>query len=296
MIIIRLTGGLGNQMFQYALARHLSIIKKTECLIDITPYNWDKLRVFELNDIFSHKIKIADSKDIEKLLKKHKYSLLNRIKRKILGGDFPYYLHSTVKEKHFRFDKNILKVSANSILVGHWQSEKYFLSIKNQIIEYFSFAKEANIYYSQIIKSLSKMENTVSIHVRRSDYLNDKTTLAFHGLCSLEYYENAISYMNSKISQPFYIVISDDIEFCKNNFQNIDNKLFIENNMGADYEDLRLMNLCKHNIIANSSFSWWGAWLNQNPDKIVIAPKQWFANEEMQAQTQDLIPESWIRM
>jgi hypothetical protein len=295
MIITKLTGGIGNQMFQYACAKNISLKKHSSLAVDITSYSWDTLRKYDLDNFFAINCKIASTIDVENTKMKHRYSFFERIKRKLYGKPFPYYLHCNVKEQSNRYDSNIWKVNKNIILEGFWQSEKYFIDIKEQLLQDFTFKNSPNEYYNQIINQIQDVQ-TVSVHIRRGDYVHNSTTLAFHGICSLEYYNNAISYITHIVGNPSFIFISDDIEWCKQYFKNISNSIFIENNKGADYEDLRLMTLCKHNIIANSSFSWWGAWLNVNPNKIVIAPKQWFANQEMQAQTQDLIPESWIQM
>jgi hypothetical protein len=295
MIISNITGGLGNQMFQYATAKKLSVIKNTDLAVDTTPFEWDKLRVFELNDFFNVNVKIATTADINYVKSNHKYSLSDRIKRKLKGGDFPYYLHSTVTEQSFVYDENMLNVNKNCILVGHWQSEKYFSDIKSLILKDFTFKHTPNEYYKNIITELQN-KNTVSMHIRRGDYVNDASTNSFHGTCTIDYYNSAMAFMSKQISDIVYVIISDDIEWCKRYMSHIPNSIFIENNKGKHYEDMRLMTLCQHNIIANSSFSWWGAWLNTNSDKIVIAPQQWFANAEKQAQTNDLIPDSWIKL
>lgn len=295
MIISKITGGIGNQMFQYAFARNISLLKHTDLKLDISSFSWDSLRIFELSDFFFISNHLATSDDYCQLKNHHTYPIIERIKRKITNSNFPYYLHATVKEQSFAFDNKISIINKNCILEGCWQSEKYFLKNKNQIIQDFTFKHKPNDYYNQIINQITDFQ-TVSVHIRRGDYVNNSTTLAFHGLCSIDYYNNAISCISHKVANPLFIFISDDIEWCKQYFNNIPNSIFIENNKGADYEDLRLMSMCKHNIIANSSFSWWGAWLNNNANKIVIAPKQWFANKEMQAQTKDLIPETWIKL
>jgi hypothetical protein len=295
MIITILKGGLGNQMFQYAMARRVSILNNTDLALDITSFSWNKLRVFELADFFNINVKIATVTDINNVKFSHKYFLSDRVKRKLMGEDFPYFLRPVVNEQSLMYDENILKVNKHSIMDGSWQSEKYFDDIKNVISKDFTFKHNANDYYSRIIKNI-RNNNTVSIHVRRGDYVSNNITNSFHGTCSLDYYNSAIAHISKSISNITYVIISDDIEWCKNNLSHIPNSVFVENNKGMHYEDMRLMSLCTHNIIANSSFSWWGAWLNSNPNKIVIAPKQWFVSSEMQAQTNDLIPSSWIRL
>ena len=136
---------------------------------------------------------------------------------------------------------------------------------------------------------------SVCIHIRRGDYVEDIITNQFHGVCNLDYYYRSIEYIASKIKNPYFFVFSDDPLWVK---QNLILKYpcdYIDQNFGKkDYEDMRVISKCKHNIIANSSFSWWGAWLNINPNKIVIAPKNWFKSKAIN--TKDLIPESWFKI
>lgn len=137
--------------------------------------------------------------------------------------------------------------------------------------------------------------NAVSLHVRRGDYVSNLTINQFHGTCSLEYYNQAIAQIAKKVETPHFFVFSDDPEWVKSNLK-IDYSITIvdHNNADKNYEDIRLMSLCKHHIIANSSFSWWGAWLCRNPNKIVIAPLKWFNDKSIN--TTDLIPDGWIKI
>jgi len=137
--------------------------------------------------------------------------------------------------------------------------------------------------------------NSVSLHIRRGDYLS-KSVEVFEPL-NLDYYYSGIEYFNNTIKEPHYFVFSDDIEWAKSNFVQSSSYTVVDYN-GADkgYEDMRLMSLCKHNIIANSSFSWWGAWLNRNPDKNVLAPKKWFSSKTSNLNSNDLLPSSWIKI
>jgi hypothetical protein len=292
MIIVNLKGGLGNQMFQVALAYSLSKDLKTEYLFDTSSFTFDHLRNFELN-LFHLGYKIAKVGDVEKV-KKSKFFISDRIKRKLFKIEIPYFRQSIIIESTFLFDKNLFKIKSNCYLDGYFQTEKYFLKYKKDLIALFQIKEEPNAYYSEIIDVIKNKE-CVSIHIRRGDYVVSSEANSFHGLISLKYYKSAIDEIKSKIENPYFVIISDDIDWCKLEFSFLE-CLFVENGRGNDYEDLRLMKYCKHNIIANSSFSWWGAWLNENPDKIVIAPKQWFLNEQFQSQTEDLKPSSWIQL
>jgi hypothetical protein len=137
----------------------------------------------------------------------------------------------------------------------------------------------------------------VSVHIRRGDYVTNSHTNAVHGTCSLEYYENAINYISEKVKAPHFFVFSDDYKWALENFKNRSYPVTcISNNADKNYEDLTLMYNCKHHIIANSSFSWWGAWLNPNEDKIVIGPKQWFKSKKQSTDTKDVMPKEWVKM
>jgi hypothetical protein len=138
-------------------------------------------------------------------------------------------------------------------------------------------------------------ESAVSIHVRRGDYVSDAGTNRFHGTCSVDYYHDAVDRISGFAPASHFFVFSDGIDWAKENLRLRQPVTYVDFNDGEkNYEDLRLMSLCKHHIIANSSFSWWGAWLNPNPDKIVIAPKKWFNDPSIN--TDDLIPNSWLRL
>jgi hypothetical protein len=146
----------------------------------------------------------------------------------------------------------------------------------------------------KIAEQISRV-NSVSLHVRRGDYVANLKVAAIHGLCSKEYYASAIKFISKKVERPHFFVFSDDINWVENNFKiNYPCTYINQNFSNESYNDLRLMSLCQHNIIANSSFSWWGAWLNCNSEKIVIAPKKWFANSDKRCD--DLIPEKWVRL
>jgi hypothetical protein len=179
-----------------------------------------------------------------------------------------------------------------NVITGYWQAEKYFSKIAEQIREDFSFKPTIGSKDAILIDQINKV-NAVSLHVRRGDYVNNPATATTHGLCSLDYYRKAINYLAQRELQPHFFVFSDDINWVKSNLEINFPCQYVDHNRGAEsFNDMRLMSLCNHNIIANSSFSWWGAWLNQRVDKIVIAPNQWFADGKVN--TMDLRPKSWI--
>jgi hypothetical protein len=174
----------------------------------------------------------------------------------------------------------------NFIIDGFFQSEKYFKNNRKEILDLVRIPEFVAV---KISEKYSKFlhEKTTSIHVRRGDYLNHPN---HHPVQSLTYYLNAIDLLKDKTD--LFVIFSDDIEWCKINL-NLENAIYIEDE--KDYIELYLMSFCKNNIIANSSFSWWGAWLNENPDKTVIGPKNWFGSA-IQHNTGDILPETWIKI
>jgi hypothetical protein len=136
--------------------------------------------------------------------------------------------------------------------------------------------------------------NAVSLHVRRGDYVKNPKTTATHGLCSLDYYHTAIRYIYETVEQPYFFIFSDDMAWVKEHLKIDAPCQYVDHNQGKEsFNDMHLMSLCKHHIIANSSFSWWGAWLNSSPEKIVIAPNKWFANQN---NIKDLLPNDWVTL
>lgn len=292
MIITHLIGGLGNQMFQYALGRKMSLSNDTKLTMDIsglenhsgngTPRKY-ALGVFNIQENFSNK------KDVNRL-RAGSHARVRRILEKRLG--ISWGRQSFVAEPHHNFYPKVLEIKSNTYLQGYWQTEKYFKDIEDVIRKDFSLKDEFNIDDKEIAKRI-RLENAISLHVRRGDYVQNSTINKFHGICSLDYYKKGIKHVADSIQDPYFFVFSDDIEWVKENLKIDYPVTYVSDGALKDYEELTLMSYCKHNIIANSSFSWWGAWLNNNPEKIVIAPRQWFADTLID--TSDVIPENWVR-
>ncbi len=179
---------------------------------------------------------------------------------------------------------------------GYFQCEKYFCNIRSILLKEFTLKSSLSSYSSSLKKNIESFENTVSLHVRRGDYVSNKVFSDVHGTCNLDYYKKAIEYISKEFEDIKFFVFSDDIAWTKENID-IENVIYVDSEENRiPHEDMYLMSLCSHNIIANSSFSWWGAWLNQNNEKIVIAPKRWFSDDKMQNQSLDIVPSSWIRI
>ncbi len=288
MIIVQFNGGLGNQMFQYAFARHLSIKNSTGLKYDFIFYAGDSKREYALG-CFSVEIEKASRQEVEKFLGT-KNPFINKIQK---------YLHieinkKALKERELNFDKSNLSFGGEAYLIGYWQSEKYFKDIENVIRKEFRFKKKPVGKNKSMLKRIMST-NSISIHVRRGDYAIDRKTNKFHGVAKAHYYKKAVELVLKKQDKPTFYIFSDDIPWCKKSLGFIKKAIFVDyNEQEKSYEDMRLMSSCKHNIIANSSFSWWGAWLNDNPEKIVIAPKKWFNNHSIS--TRDRLPTFWIKI
>jgi Glycosyl transferase family 11 len=300
MIIVKLTSGLGNQMFQYAAGRFLSEKYSTLLKLDISDFELPReYRKYGLHcfNIWEH---IASPYEIA-AFKKRELKQTSRILSSLFTRLIPYQLDPNIpfkgivfKEPHFHFDSNFFKVPNNTYLEGYWQSEKYFGEI-NDIIQREFTVKYAQDSKNQYISDLINKTNSVSLHIRRGDYIRNPIIAALHNICELDYYDRAINYIADKVSQPHFFIFSDEPRWVTENFSLKFPATVIDyNGPSRNYEDLRLMSLCRHQIIANSSFSWWGAWLNANPEKIVITPVKWFG--ELDCDTKDLIPDGWLRM
>lgn len=292
MVITNLIGGLGNQMFQYATGRALSQKFSTPLQLDISGFlNYGLHQGFELHRIFNCEAEIASEAAVRGILGWQYSSCTRRLfsQRSIAV----FRRKELVVEPHFQYWQGIKNVPCDCYLNGYWQSEKYFLDVSALIREDFSFCLPLENKNAELSKQINQV-CAISLHVRRGDYAKNPKTTATHGLCSLDYYQAAIQHIAERVERPHFFVFSDDIAWVESNLKIDFTHQYINHNYGVEsYNDMRLMSLCRHHIIANSSFSWWGAWLNPNLDKIVVAPKRWFANE---TNTQDLILQSWVRL
>lgn len=297
MIIVNIIGGLGNQMFQYAFGYAMAQRMQTELKLDI--HKLDTRIVIEGYTLREYGLglyhitnKVASFDEVVMLMYQEE-TLLQKIARKLARKQRAYSA-SCYPECSSHFDENILHLHGNFYFIGYWQNEKYFREYSQDIRNIFTLKKsiqQTTEQYKQLIINC----NSVGVHIRRGDYVTNPHTNSVHGTCDLAYYRNAVALIQEKSADPHFFIFSDDLEWVKANFDFIEQKTFVELDEAApDHEEMYLMSQCQHNIIANSSFSWWGAWLNQNPQKIVIAPKKWFRDQTRN--TKDIIPETWIRL
>jgi glycosyl transferase family 11 len=276
MVIIQMDGGLGNQMFGYAL--YCSFLQRgTNAKLDLSKYTEGYAHNgYELEKIFN--VKAAYCSPAEKKIVKPISKLMH------VFFKHPY---KETNQTQWTYQAPVANIKFG-FLKGYWQTEDYFINAKEIIRQKFRFpalSDDANIAAFDQIKST----NSISLHIRRGDYLLDGRSCTIN----IDYYKNAVALINKKVTDPHFFIFSDDIEWAKENIRE-QNSTFIDwNSCDKSYVDMQLMSTCKHNIIANSSFSWWGAWLNNNPGKIVIAPQHWMPHTHG---TRDLIPGSWIKI
>lgn len=282
MIIIRMTGGLGNQMFQYALYLKLCSMGREVKFDDITEYELDNARPVMLW-AFGLTYPRADQEEINKITDGF-LKLSHRIRRKLFGRKSLEY-----QEKNCNYDPQVLQRDP-AYLTGYFQSEKYFMDVEEQVRRAFTFSE--GIWKWQDEEIRRKMQNflgqiqgceSVSVHVRRGDYLEKEEI--YGGICTEAYYKSAIEYMQRKRKESRFFLFSNDPEWVREwvnaNYRGDNRFVIIEGTQEeTGYLDLLLMSRCKNHIIANSSFSWWGAWLDENPEKKVIAPAKWANNQE----------------
>ena len=278
-------------MFQYAAGRARSLKLGVPVKVDTRDFSDYQLHQgFELNRLFNCHAEIAADIDLAKTLGWQKAKLAQRVLRTPHLKSLRY--KSFVVERHFNYWSGISQLEDNKYLYGYWQSEKYFIEFAENIREDFTFKLPFSDQNAEIAEQISQV-TSISLHVRRGDYVTNPKNV-FIGVCSPEYYQNAIKHIKNTVAKPVFFVFSDDIDWVKNNLALDKAAIFVNHNKGSEsYNDMRLMSLCKHHIIANSSFSWWGAWLNPNPNKIVIAPKQWFAGRQ---DDRDLVPTNWLKI
>ncbi len=286
MIIVNLKGGTGNQLFQYAFGRHLAHKNNDTLKLDIGGLDravkaGDIFRPFQLQ-AFNVIENIATAEEVERLRRPYG----------IASDGWRFFTNKVLRQNLITFKPSRLDLRGDVYLDGYWQSPRYFEAIRPLLLSELTlktgFSAPGAAYAADIAACTS-----VSIHVRRADYIHNQRTLRDFGLCERPYYEAALDHIRQQLDAPRFFVFSDDIEWVKQELPVGANAVFVKNPAISDTEELMLMSKCQHNIIANSSFSWWGAWLNQYPEKIVIAPTPWF---DRQTYDKDLLPTSWIQL
>lgn len=266
-----MSGGLGNQMFEYALYLKLRSMGKEVKMDDFTCYGPGERK--KQLDVFGIHYDVLTKAEYDALTDSN-MEFSQRLRRKLTGRkDFSY------REKSSDFDAEVLRREP-ALFLGYFQTEKYFADIKEQVREAFQFR---NYVPTEAVREMEKAIrgcNGISVHIRRGDYLDPKYSALYEGICTDRYYEQAIGEMKKRYPDARFFFFSNDIEWVKENYSGPDCVIVEGNGEDSGFADLYLMSRCSHHIIANSSFSWWGAWLNPNPHKTVIAPKRWLNGRE----------------
>ena len=286
MIIGQIIGGLGNQMFQYAFYKYLAFIKNSELKLDLTLFDVYKLHNgYELKGIFGIDEVIAANDELE--MYKSKYSLLFKIENKIFNKNV-IFGKKHFKENKFYIDEKIFDKNINDFYVeGYFQTYKYIQTLGENI---FQFRTALSDEEDKLLQG-----NVISIHIRGGDYITrKKDNKLFGNICTIEYYQNAIKYIKENVQKPVFLVFTNDKEYAVELLHGESFQIVDGNSGKNSFRDMYLMSQCKHNIIANSSFSWWGAWLNKNDSKIVIAPTRWFNDDSIDQS--NIVPSSWIKV
>lgn len=289
MVIVKIIGGLGNQLFQYAFGKYLSSLLNTDVKYDV--YNDNSNKNFTIRELdvkkFNVDLSISSSEEVDKYIF-FKKGVFRRIERKF-AQTLPFFFRNYFVQKNAHSLSNILK--NDCYYEGYWQCSEYMEKVREELL---SNIQPDDVFYqkhSEILKRIIE-SNSVAIHIRRGDYISIKVNSKLFEICDMKYYNDAIEYIENVVSKPNYFIFTQDTEWAKNNFNNTCFELVIGN---SAIDDLLLMSFCKHNIIANSTFSWWSAWLNKNKNKIVIAPQKWYKGIR-NLQTNYLIPINWIRL
>ena len=311
-VLVKLDGGLGNQMFQYALGRALSLRYNVPLALDADVYHSYTTRQYALG-VFNVSVTgtvapgtptatpplvHSAGRALGQLARKILPTSFTSLRRRVAGGRLatvpdwaPPGPWTTLREReHFTFDEAVLASRPPVFLVGYWQNERYFADYADAVRRDFTLRVGLSEKAKRFQQQITERQPSVSLHVRRGDYVRTKEARERLDVCGVDYYRRALDFLNSKIPGASIFVFSDEITWVRDNLK-IDNAVYVDG--CADFEELFLMSCCRHNIIANSSFSWWGAWLNAHAEKIVVAPRQW-VNADISGRTP--VPAGWNRL
>lgn len=283
MIVARIVGGLGNQMFQYAAAKALAARHGVELRLDIRDFNHYDLHGYGLPKLRVDAL-AAQSEDL---------SPYPAWKRRILSRLPTGLSRRYFKERAFGYHPAWQRLGPSAYLDGYFQSERFFGTVADELRSEFVPAVRSRHAENTIVDQFGKQES-VALHVRRGDYVTDSRTLAVHGVCGIDYYRRAVQLILERIASPRFHLFSNDIVWALENLGLPDDTLCVDWNSDEPEWDLHLMSRCRHHVIANSSFSWWGAWLATHENQMVICPEPWFNDPRLSAE--DLIPARWTRL
>jgi hypothetical protein len=286
MIVTKLMGGLGNQMFQYAAGKALAEKFQVPLLVDGSFLATDPAGAYTKRDLALTQLNTSiQLSDKSHLVPFNARGILGRIFRPLNG--------KRILKEGPSFNADFFKVGPMVYLDGFWQSEQYFIAIRELLLREFTPRYNLEDLASETLREIRSCES-VALHVRRGDYASLESAGNFHGLLTLKYYNAAMTFMKRRIDGCRFFIFSDDIAWCRQNIKEGSDRNFIVNNAPYNSADMFLMKACRHNIIANSSYSWWSAWLNTHHEKTVIAPAQWYAKPNQYADT--IYCRNWIKI
>ena len=285
IIVARIIGGLGNQMFQYACGRAASLRSDAQLLLDISAFSHYRLHNYGLNKFAIQTGKAPLHLQTGSLLLSGLKRLGLTSSRQLAWQGYEYI----VEPADLVFESRVMTTHHRSYFEGYWQNEAYFLDAADHI------RAEFRQHHPKLTLTLPTMKDKgmplVSLHIRRGDYVNNPTTTAVHGVLGLDYYHHAVEYLSERIGKDFHVLVfSDDIEWTRQNLALTQPVSFVSGR-SIPHEDMLKMAFCDHHIIANSSFSWWGAWLNPSATKVVVCPKNWFVSPQLAHR--QICPPTW---
>ena len=290
MKIVKVIGGLGNQMFQFALYEALRMqFPEEQILLDLHCFNgYHKHRGFEIPRIFGITYEEANWKEVAKVA----YPFPNYQSWRIGSRILPCRKTMLKEGADYVFEPKVLTRKGDTYYDGYWQHEEYFTAIREDILKTFTFPAFVDQRNQETARFITE-KNSCAIHIRRGDYVKDRL---FRGICDVDYYKTAIQRMKELTNPKVFCIFSDDTVWCREYLSVLLGQaetIYVDWNTGEkSFQDMHLISLCRHQIIANSSFSWWGAWLNTNKEKVVIAPRKWWNMSGVHTP----IPTSWIRI
>lgn len=289
MIIAQMFGGLGNQMFQYALGSRLAHERGVELKLDRSKLDVEGARRYELHRLnvdaqFARPEEVAERRFI-------RVKGIRGLPAKIKQGLTPWKARRHLRERSFAFDPRVLRAGNDVYLEGYWQSPRYFDVAAERLRTELQVRGAPDAVNGQLLQAI-RSQTSVCVHVRRGDYVSDPSAQAALGPRGMEYYQRALALIQQRIASPHLFVFSDEPGWVAEHFRPGLPYVCISHNTAQAQEDLRLMSNCRHFIIANSSFSWWAAWLSNSPDKVVVAPERWGNDEALNVSTR--FPADWL--
>ncbi len=294
MIWVRLMGGLGNQMFQYAAGRRLAIVHDTALTLDCSWFEREGARATTRRApaLGCFSLPAATTSLSEATLSAWEYAAFRPLRSNFWRHAFRRRV-TVMRSTGDGFDPGVLGAPGQTLLIGYWQSERYFQDVSEEVKGDFTFTDSTARAAAALLQLVEEFPS-IAVHVRRGDYVTDDATAQLHGTATPAYFHEAVEIIAQRISSPRIFVFSDDIPWCREKLAFAYPTIFVEGLGPHPGAELMAMSRCGHQVISNSTFGWWGAWLNASPDKTVVAPKQWFRDAGVDSA--DVVPSRWVRL